>query len=203
MTTQFEIARQIRGALDGKPVTKWNRGMNKSTRTPLAELSRADLWAAVELFAAKQREPVASDAYLPAPDDDLKALVPSSMPRALLAAMMVRAYFERGDAYRGRWLLTRLWCGAVRIPESELQLMQTVQNLFRLPVLTLQKSGEPLSPRGRDPRAWAMKITTAIIMGNYAQLLKTDEEERQAVVNEFYEKHSDGAASRAAKETEK
>jgi hypothetical protein len=181
MTTQFEIARQIRGARsDGKPVTKWNRGMNKPTRAPLAELSRADMWAAVELFAAKQREPVAADAYLPAPDDDLKALVPRSLPRCLLTAMSAVAYFERGEGFRGRWIPTRLWCGAVRVPESELQLMQTVQNLFRLPVLTLQKSDEPLNPRGRDPRAWARKITTAILMGNYETLLKTDEDERDA-----------------------
>ena len=110
--------------------------------------------------------------------------MPPSMPaQSALDVMAAVAYFKRGDGFRGRWMPCSqpIRIGtAILVAKSEIVMMQTVQHLFRLPVLTLQKPDEPLNPRGREPRAWAMKITTAILMGNYAQLLKTDNEERDA-----------------------
>lgn len=147
------------------------------------ELSRADLWAAVELFVGEQRE-------LNAPDDDLKELVPRSMPRNLLDAMAAVAYFRRGDDYRGGWMPSSQRTGTnVLIAENEIVMMQVVQNLFRLPVLTLQGAEDgQLNPRGRDPLVWAAKITMAILMGNYETLVAKDDAEREAARVEFYKK---------------
>ncbi len=159
-----------------------------------SELTRAGLWAAVEMFVSRQNE-------LVAPDEDLKVLIPRGAPRSLLEAMAAFAYFKRGDAFRGRYMPSCQRIGtATLVAENEIVMMKTVQQLLRMPILTLQREDEPLYPRGRDPRAWARKITMSILMGNFAQLVKTDNEEREAQreVNRKKNGRRDSARSKVA-----
>jgi hypothetical protein len=124
-----------------------------------SELTRANLWAAIEAFVLKQRAPSNRDDYLEPPDfDHLKALVPSDTPRGLITAMAAFAYFERGDGFRGRWMLTDLRHGAVFIAEGAVVALHGAQNLMGCPFT-----------HTRLNESEAKKITMSILMGDNAK----------------------------------
>lgn len=138
------------------------------------ELTRAELWAGIREFVAKQaarprprhqEAPSNPDDYLEWPFD-LQELVPRDAPQAVLTAMASFAYFERGDGFRGRWMLTDMSHGAVLIAANEIEALQGTQNLMGVP-MTLKHQGahEPLNPKNLHTRTWAYALTLQILLG--------------------------------------